>query len=79
MSSTNRLQSRGDKIPPCLTSLDPENAHKILVMYRVQLHTADLVPYFQTRSTRERRPPWPRQIITPMFPNIIMLSLVVKG
>ena len=23
----------------------------------------------------ERRPPWPRQIITPIFPNVIMLSL----
>ena len=22
----------------------------------------------------ERRPPWPRQIITPIFPNVIMLG-----
>ena len=26
-------------------------------------------------ALRERRPPWPRQIITPIFPNVIMLSL----
>ena len=27
-----------------------------------------------TRSTRERRPPWPSQIITPILPNVNMLS-----
>ena len=26
-------------------------------------------------ALRERRPPWPRQIITPIFPSVIMLSL----
>ena len=29
-----------------------------------------------TKTTRSTwRPPWPRQIITPIFPNVIMLSL----
>ena len=46
MSSINRLQSRGDRIAPCLTPLDAENAYIILVMYRVQLYAADLESYF---------------------------------
>ena len=29
----------------------------------------------ELEALRERRPPWPRQIITPIFPNVIMLSL----
>ena len=28
-----------------------------------------------TRTLRERRPPWPRQIITPILPTVKMLSL----
>ena len=30
---------------------------------------------FQLEALRERRPPWPRQIITPIFPTVKMLSL----
>ena len=29
----------------------------------------------QLEALRERRPPWPRQIITPIFPTVKMLSL----
>ena len=29
----------------------------------------------QKEALGGRRPPWPRQIITPIFPNVIMLSL----
>ena len=31
--------------------------------------------YIKLEALRERRPLWPRQIITPIFPNVIMLSL----
>ena len=29
----------------------------------------------EQEALRERRPPWPRQIITPIFPTVKMLSL----
>ena len=35
------------------------------------LHT----PSYKLEALGERRPPWLRQIITPLFPNVIMLSL----
>ena len=31
--------------------------------------------YIQLEALRERRPPWPRQIITPILPTVKMLSL----
>ena len=31
--------------------------------------------YKELEALGERRPPWQRQIITPIFPNVIMLSL----
>ena len=32
-------------------------------------------PLHKLEALRERRPPWPRQIITPILPNVKMLSL----
>ena len=32
-------------------------------------------PSYRLQALRESRPPWLRQIITPIFPNVIMLSL----
>ena len=34
---------------------------------------------YKLEALGERRPPWSRQIITPIFPIVIMLCLVVKG
>ena len=33
------------------------------------------LPNYKLEALEEHRPPWPRQIITPIFPNVIMLSL----
>ena len=34
-----------------------------------------LCKYFELEALRERRPPWPRQIITLILPTVKMLSL----
>ena len=31
--------------------------------------------YFKLEALEERRPPWPRQIITPILPNVKMMSI----
>ena len=41
----------------------------IIVIQSVPVHQLTL------EALRERRPPWPRQIITPIFSSVIMLSL----
>ena len=40
-----------------------------LVLYYINRHNLEL------EALGECRPPWQRQIITPIFPNVIMLSL----
>ena len=35
----------------------------------------DIDPKLKLKTLRERRPPWPRQIITPILPTLKMLSL----
>ena len=35
----------------------------------------DIGYYIQLEALRERRPPWPRQIITLILPTVKMLSL----
>ena len=43
------------------------NVSKIVII----LHN----PSYKLEALGERRPPWLRHIITPIFPNVIMLSL----
>ena len=45
----------------------------IIVIQSVPVHQLTL------EALGERRPPWPRQIITPIFSSVIMLSLGCEG
>ena len=39
------------------------------------LYNSDTIPFQKLEALRERRPPWPRQIITPILSTAKMLSL----
>ena len=44
-------------------------------LFRTQIQVTGEVNNMKLEVLRERRPPWPRQIITPILPTVKMLSL----
>ena len=50
------------------------NLHTVAVITHSQISTCNQHT-LKLEALRERRPPWPRQIITPILPTVKMLSL----